>query len=78
VYTDSEKVSFIDTDEIADVCGKDEQSFVSFIQSVICQLFEEYEKISFDADDCYPISMHLADQFRQTNNPSWDAYILEI
>ncbi|MFM0817478.1 GNAT family acetyltransferase [Streptococcus suis] len=78
VYTDSENWAFIDTDEIAYVCGKDEQSFDSFIQAVICQLFEQYEQISFEADDCDPIAMRLADQFRQPNKPSWDTYILEI
>ncbi|HEM2772818.1 GNAT family acetyltransferase [Streptococcus suis] len=78
VYTDSKNCAFIDTDEIAYVCGKDEQSFGSFIQAVICQLFEQYEQISFEADDCDPIAMHLADQFRQPNKPSWDTYILEI
>ncbi|HEP1784698.1 TPA: GNAT family acetyltransferase [Streptococcus suis] len=51
VYTDSKNYAFIDTDEIAYVCGKDEQSFGSFIQAVICQLFEQYEQISFEADD---------------------------
>ncbi|WP_155970309.1 GNAT family acetyltransferase [Streptococcus ruminantium] len=51
VYTDSKNCAFIDTDEIAYVCGKDEQSFGSFIQAVICQLFEQYEQISFEADD---------------------------
>ncbi|HEM2549055.1 TPA: GNAT family acetyltransferase [Streptococcus suis] len=51
VYTDSENWAFIDTDEIAYVCGKDEQSFGSFIQAVICQLFEQYEQICFEADD---------------------------
>lgn len=51
VYTDSENWAFIDTDEIAYVCEKDEQSFGSFIQAVICQLFEQYEQISFEADD---------------------------
>ncbi|WP_105143888.1 GNAT family acetyltransferase [Streptococcus suis] len=77
VYTDSENWAFIDTDEIAYVCGKDEQSFGSFIQTVICQLFEQYEQISFEADDCDPIAMCLADQFQFSDKPSWDTYILE-
>ncbi|HEL2552847.1 TPA: GNAT family acetyltransferase [Streptococcus suis] len=51
VYTDSENCAFIENNEIAYVCGKDEQSFDSFIQAVICQLFEQYEQISFEADD---------------------------
>ncbi|WP_024418695.1 hypothetical protein [Streptococcus suis] len=77
VYTDSENGAFIENNEIAYVCGKDERSFGSFIQAVICQLFEQYEQISFEADNCDPIAMHLADQFRQPNKPSWDTYILE-
>ncbi|MGU7887781.1 GNAT family acetyltransferase [Streptococcus suis] len=77
VYTDSENGAFIENNEIAYVCGKDEQSFDSFIQAVICQLFEQYEQISFEADDCDPIAMCLADQFQQPNKPSWDTYILE-
>ncbi|HFI0215213.1 TPA: GNAT family acetyltransferase [Streptococcus suis] len=77
VYTDSENCAFIDTDEIAYVCGKDEQTFDFFIQTVICQLFEQYEQISFEADDCDPIAMCLADQFQQPNKPSWDTYILK-
>ncbi|MEG3269393.1 GNAT family acetyltransferase [Streptococcus suis] len=77
VYTDSENWAFIENNEIAYVCGKDEQSFGSFIQAVICQLFKQYEQISFEADDCDPIAMCLADQFRQPNKPSWDTYILE-
>ncbi|HEM4066998.1 TPA: GNAT family acetyltransferase [Streptococcus suis] len=51
VYTDSKNWAFIENNEIAYVCGKDEQSFDSFIQAVICQLFEQYEQISFEADD---------------------------
>ncbi|HFI0942118.1 TPA: GNAT family acetyltransferase [Streptococcus suis] len=78
VYTDSENWAFVENNEIAYVCGKDEQSFDYFIQAVICQLFEQYEQISFEADDCDPIAMRLADQFRQPNKPSWDTYILEI
>ncbi|MGM5692633.1 GNAT family acetyltransferase [Streptococcus suis] len=78
VYTDSENWAFVENNEIAYVCGKDEQSFDSFIQAVICQLFEQYEQISFEADDCDPIAIRLADQFRQPNKPSWDTYILEI
>lgn len=77
VYTDSENCAFVENNEIAYVCGKDEQSFDSFIQAVICQLFEQYEQISFEADDCDPIAMCLADQFQQPNKPSWDTYILE-
>ncbi|HFI0479797.1 TPA: GNAT family acetyltransferase [Streptococcus suis] len=78
VYTDSENWTFVENIEIAYVCGKDEQSFDSFIQAVIGSLFEQYEQISFEADDCDPIAMRLADQFRQPNKPSWDTYILEI
>ncbi|HEM3485718.1 GNAT family acetyltransferase [Streptococcus suis] len=78
VYTDSENWAFVENNEIAYVCGKDEQSFDYFIQAVICQLFEQYEQISFEADDCDPIAMRLTDQFRQPNKPSWDTYILEI
>ncbi|NQG97869.1 GNAT family acetyltransferase [Streptococcus suis] len=77
VYTDSKNYAFVDTDEIAYVCGKDVQSFGSFIQAVICQLFEQYEQISFEVDDCDSIAMCLADQFQQPNKPSWDTYILE-
>ncbi|HEM3173208.1 TPA: GNAT family acetyltransferase, partial [Streptococcus suis] len=76
VYTDSKNWAFIENNEIAYVCGKDEQSFDSFIQAVICQLFEQYEQISFEADDCDPIAMCLADQFQQPNKPSWGTYIL--
>ncbi|HEL1624605.1 TPA: GNAT family acetyltransferase [Streptococcus suis] len=77
VYTDSENCAFVENNEIAYVCGKDEQSFDSFIQAVICQLFEQYEQISFEADDCDPIAMCLAEQFQQPNKPSWDTYILK-
>ncbi|MBY4986087.1 GNAT family acetyltransferase [Streptococcus suis] len=77
VYTDSENCAFVENNEIAYVCGKDEQSFDSFIQVVICQLFEQYEQISFEVDDCDSIAMHLADHFRFPNKPSWDTYILE-
>ncbi|HEM4051481.1 TPA: GNAT family acetyltransferase [Streptococcus suis] len=77
VYTDSKNCAFIDTDEIAYVYGKDEQTFDFFIQAVICHLFEQYEQISFEADDCDPIAMRLADQFQQPNKPSWDTYILK-
>ncbi|HFI2433364.1 TPA: GNAT family acetyltransferase [Streptococcus suis] len=81
IYTDSENgknCAFVEDNEIAYVCGKDEQSFDYFIQAAICQLFEQYEQISFEADDCDPIAMRLADQFRHPNKPSWDTYILEI
>ncbi|HGA1494028.1 TPA: GNAT family acetyltransferase [Streptococcus suis] len=77
VYTDSENWAFIENNEIAYVCGKDEQSFDSFIQAVIYQLFEQYEQINFEADNCDPIAMRLADHFRFPNKPSWDTYLLE-
>ncbi|HEM6260881.1 TPA: GNAT family acetyltransferase [Streptococcus suis] len=77
VYTDSENCAFIENNEIAYVCGKDKQTFDFFIQTVICQLFEQYEQISFEADDCDPIAMCLADHFRFPNKPSWDTYILK-
>ncbi len=77
VYTDSENWAFIENNEIAYVCGKDEQSFDSFIQAVICQLFEQYEQINFEADNCDPIAMRLADQFQFSDKPSWDTYILD-
>ncbi|HFI0790538.1 TPA: GNAT family acetyltransferase [Streptococcus suis] len=77
VYTESENWAFVENNEIAYVCGKDEQSFDSFIQAVIGSLFEQYEQISFEADDCDPIAMRLADQFRHPNKPSWDTYLLE-
>lgn len=77
VYTDSENCAFIENNEIAYVCGKDEQSFGSFIQAVICQLFEQYEQISFEADDCDSIAMRLANQFQFSDKPSWDTYILD-
>ncbi|WP_228376840.1 hypothetical protein [Streptococcus suis] len=75
VYTDSENWAFVENNEIAYVCGKDVQSFDSFIQAVIGSLFEQYEQISFEADDCDPIAMRLADQFRHPNKPSWDILI---
>ncbi|HFI0567518.1 TPA: GNAT family acetyltransferase [Streptococcus suis] len=77
VYTESENWAFVENIEIAYVCGKDEQSFDSFIQAVIGSLFEQYEQISFEADDCDPIAMRLADHFRFPNKPSWDTYLLE-
>ncbi|WP_105210095.1 GNAT family acetyltransferase [Streptococcus suis] len=77
VYTDSANCAFVENNEIAYVCGKDEQSFGSFIQTVICQLFEQYEQISFEADDCDTIAMRLANQFQFLDKPSWDTYILD-
>ncbi|HFI0542526.1 TPA: GNAT family acetyltransferase [Streptococcus suis] len=77
VYTDSENCAFVENNEIAYVCGKDEQSFDSFIQAVICQLFEQYEQISFEADDCDSIAMRLANQFQFSDKPSWGTYILD-
>ncbi|HFI0102374.1 TPA: GNAT family acetyltransferase [Streptococcus suis] len=77
VYTDSENWAFVENNEVAYVCGKDEQSFDSFIQAIICQLFEQYEQISFEADNRDPIAMRLADHFRFPNKPSWDTYILK-
>ncbi|HFI0272529.1 TPA: GNAT family acetyltransferase [Streptococcus suis] len=77
VYTDSENCAFVENNEIAYVCGKDEQSFDSFIQAVICQLFEQYEQINFEVDDCDTIAMRLANQFQFSDKPSWDTYILD-
>ncbi len=77
VYTDSENWAFIDTNEIAYVCGKDEQTFDFFIQTVICHLFEQYQQVTFEADDCDSIAMRLANQFQFSDKPSWDTYILD-
>lgn len=80
VYLDSENLvncAFVEDNEIAYVCGQEEENFDYFIQNVICRLFEQYNQITFETDDCDPIAMRLAKQFHQPNKPSWNTYILE-
>ncbi|HEL2401807.1 TPA: GNAT family acetyltransferase [Streptococcus suis] len=78
-YLDSENgknCAFVEDNEVAYVCG-DRHNFDDFIQKLICLLFQQYKHIEFEADDCDPIAMRLANHFRFPNKPSWDTYILD-
>lgn len=68
-------LAFVEDDEIAYVCGEDIQAFRIFAQMLVTELFQKYEVITFEADDCDEIAMELKSMFIHQSEESFDTYI---
>ena len=69
-------LAFVEDNEIAYVYGEDKNKFVSFIQKLIIEMFEQNDTIVFEADDCDEYSMELKKLFINQSKESFDTYIL--
>lgn len=69
--------AFVEDDEIAYVCGEDMQAFRIFAQMLVTELFQKYDVITFEADDCDEIAMELKNMFINQSEESFDTYIRE-
>ena len=68
-------IAFIEGNEIAYVCGTDIDKFTIFAQNLVTKLFDKYENIVFEADDCDEYAMKLKSLFNNQSEVSYDTYI---
>lgn len=69
-----ENLAFIEENEIAYVCGNTD-TFISFAEKLVSALFEKYETVCFESDDCDEIAMELKSLFNTNSEPSFDTYV---
>ena len=69
-------LAFVEDNEIAYVYGEDKNKFVSFMQKLIIEMFEQNETIVFEADDFDEYAMELKTLFDNQSEESFDTYIL--
>lgn len=76
--TDGELVSaaFVEENEIAYVCGRDERQFAFFARALITDMLAEYGTVCFESDDCDRVAMILKSMFICQKETSFDTYIL--
>lgn len=70
--------AFIEENEIAYVCTKDKDRFLSFMNAAVRQLFTEYESITFECDDCDWAAMKVLDLFDIESVESYNTYIKDV
>lgn len=68
-------IAFVEGNEIAYVCGTDIDKFTIFAQNIVTKLFDKYENIVFEADDCDEYAMKLKSLFNNQSEVSYDTYI---
>lgn len=66
---------FVEEEEIAYVCGENAQEFSAFAKVMIAEMFDKYESIIFEADDCDEFAMELKSMFANQDEESFDTYI---
>ncbi len=69
-------VAFIEENEIAYIGSFDVSSVKVFAESVVSVLFNEFETIVFECDDCDIVAMTLRQLFSAEIEESYDTYIL--
>lgn len=76
-YMDEKPTSFafVEEEEIAYVCGESVQEFRAFAKALIAEMFDKYESITFEADDCDEFAMELKSMFANQDEESFDTYI---
>lgn len=68
--------AFIENNEIAYIGTINQSSFRDFAQTLLSQMFERYNSVLFECDDCDSVAMELKDMFRIPNIDTYDTYIL--
>ena len=69
-------LAFLESNEIAYVCGTDKAQFVRFARSLVTSMLAEHETIFFEADDCDWAAIALRGLFKSLDDGSYDTYIL--
>lgn len=69
--------AFVEENEIAYVGTTDKADFFSFAAALAELMFESFETIFFESDDCDGETMALRSLFRNKSDESYDTYILE-
>ena len=68
--------AFVEENKIAYLGSADIGSFRDFALKLVGALFEKYETLVFESDDCDPLAMGLRSLFKNQNDSSFDTYIL--
>lgn len=68
-------VAFVEENEIAYVGAKGADGFSDFLKKVVNKLFNQYDSITFECDDCDPAAMELRGLFKSGDDESYDTYI---
>lgn len=76
--TDGEVVNFafVEDNEIAYVCGNDVKVFRIFAEALLTKMFNAYEIVTFEADDCDEYAMELKFLFINQPTDSYDTFVL--
>lgn len=69
-------LAFVESNEIAYVCGVDNAHFVRFACSLVASILAEHDTVFFEADDCDWAAMALRSLFKNLDDVSYDTYIL--
>lgn len=70
-------LAFVEENEVAYVCGADEECFAKFARSLVCAMLDKYETICFESDDCDWAAMLLKSLFKNQEETSYDTYIYD-
>lgn len=70
-------LAFVEENEIAYVCGCDGQEFARFASGLVTWLFERYETVCFESDDCDWAAMELKAMFANQAETSFDTYVYD-
>ena len=70
-------MAFVEGNEIAYFCGIDVDKSTIFAQNLVTELFDKYENIVFEADDCDEYAMKLKSLFANQSEISYNTYIRE-
>ncbi|MGN0629085.1 MAG: hypothetical protein ACI4IW_05610 [Oscillospiraceae bacterium] len=68
--------AFVEENEIAYLGSADIGSFRDFAFKLVGALFEKYETLVFESDDCDPLAMGLRSLFKNQDDSSFDTYVL--
>ena len=82
VYYDSYEgevrhIAFVEENEIAYVGSRDKSDFGRFITGVVRNLFNLYEELTFEYDDCDETAIVLKDLFEEEVEESYNTYVRE-
>ena len=70
-------LAFVEGNEIAYVCGADEECFAEFARSLVCAMLNKYETLCFESDDCDRAAMSLRSLFQNQEEISYDTYVYD-
>lgn len=69
-------LAFVEENEIAYICGMDKSEFLDFASSLVTEMFEHYETIFFESDDCDWPAMALKSMFANQDETSFDTFVI--